>query len=59
MPQLGTLKPGHPGDATIVRIEEGRFDYHDAVGEVLKGDRRFACAGIVLEGKWWDRGPVR
>jgi len=58
MPQLGTLKPGNPGDATIVTIEEGRFDYHDAVGEVLKGDRRLACKGIVLGGKWWDKGPV-
>jgi dihydroorotase len=56
-PELGTLAPGTPGDATIVTIETGRFDYHDAVGEVLTGDRRLACSGIVIGGKWWDKGP--
>ena len=57
-PELGSLAPGTPGDATIVRVETGKFDYFDAVGEVLKGDRRLACGGIVLAGKWWDQGPV-
>lgn len=57
-PELGSLAPGTPGDATIVRVETGKFDYFDAVGEVLKGDRRLNCGGIVLAGKWWDQGPV-
>ncbi|MDP1729927.1 MAG: amidohydrolase/deacetylase family metallohydrolase [Devosia sp.] len=56
-PELGTLAPGTPGDATIVRIENGRFEYVDSLGEVLGGDRRLACTGIVLAGKWWERGP--
>lgn len=56
-PELGTLVPGTPGDATIVRVETGQFDYFDAVGEVLTGDRRLASGGIVLAGKWWNKGP--
>lgn len=56
-PELGTLAIGTPGDATIVQIETGRFDYHDAVGEVLTGDRQLALRGVVIGGKWWNKGP--
>ncbi|MHB1104501.1 MAG: amidohydrolase/deacetylase family metallohydrolase [Devosia sp.] len=56
-PELGTLAPGTPGDATLARIETGQFDYYDAVGEVLASDRQLACAGMVLGGAWWDKGP--
>src|ERR671925_450079 len=39
-PELGSLKPGSAGDATILSIKDGRFDYVDVVGEHLSGDRR-------------------
>ena len=39
-PELGSLKPGSVGDATILTIHEGRFDYVDVVGEHLEGDRK-------------------
>lgn len=55
--ELGTLAPGSAGDATIVRIEEGSFEHRDVLGEVVTGDRRLVCTGIVLGGGWWDRGP--
>src|SRR5205085_12452465 len=32
-PELGSLKPGSVGDATLLRVKEGRFDYVDVVGE--------------------------
>src|SRR4029079_2472830 len=35
--ELGSLKPGSPGDATIMSVQEGRFDYVDVVGEQLTG----------------------
>src|SRR5581483_2003732 len=41
-PELGSLKVGSVGDATIVSIREGRFDYIDVVGEHLMGDRKIA-----------------
>jgi dihydroorotase len=52
-PELGTLKAGSIGDATILSIREGQFDYVDAVGEHMTGDRRIVSEGVVLAGRWW------
>ncbi len=52
-PELGSLKPGCVGDATILSIREGKFDYVDVVGEHLAGDRRIAAEGVVIAGRWW------
>ena len=52
-PELGSLKPGSVGDATILKVKEGRFDYVDVVGEHLDGDRKIASEGVVVAGKWW------
>ncbi len=52
-PELGTLRPGSVGDATILSIKEGRFDYVDAVGEHLIGERKIAAEGVVIAGRWW------
>jgi dihydroorotase len=50
---LGTLRPGARGDATIFTVEEGSYDYVDVVGEVLTGDKKIVASGIVLDGRWW------
>ena len=34
------------GDATILTVKEGRFDYVDAVGEHLTGDRKIVSEGV-------------
>ena len=52
-PELGSLKPGSAGDATILSIKDGSFDYVDVVGEHLTGDKRIISEGVVLKGKWW------
>ena len=52
-PELGTLKAGSAGDATILLIKDGEFDYVDVVGEHLAGTKRIISAGVVLGGKWW------
>jgi dihydroorotase len=52
-PELGSLKPGCVGDATILSVEHGRFDYVDAVGEHLTGDRKIIADGVVIAGHWW------
>jgi dihydroorotase len=52
-PELGTLKPGSAGDATILAVKEGQFDYVDVVGEHMTGDRRIVSEGVVLAGRWW------
>ena len=52
-PELGTLKPGSVGDATILSVRQGQFDYVDVVGEHMIGDRRILSEGVVIAGKWW------
>jgi dihydroorotase len=52
-PELGSLRPGSAGDATILSVQEGRFDYVDVVGEHLEGDRRIVAEAVVLGGRWW------
>jgi dihydroorotase len=51
--EYGSLKVGSLGDATILTVKEGRFDYHDVTGELLVGDRKIVSEGVVLKGKWW------
>jgi dihydroorotase len=52
-PELGTFKPGSVGDATILTIKDGQFDYVDVVGEHMTGDKRIFSEGVVLNGRWW------
>jgi dihydroorotase len=52
-PELGTLKPGSIGDATILSVRSGKFDYVDVVGEHLIGDTRICAEGVVIAGRWW------
>jgi dihydroorotase len=52
-PELGSLRPGSAGDATILSVKDGRFDYVDVVDEHLIGDRRIVSEGVVIAGRWW------
>jgi len=52
-PELGTLKVGSIGDATILSVRSGEFDYVDAVGEHMTGDKRIVSDGVVIAGRWW------
>ena len=52
-PELGSLKPGCVGDATLISIQEGKFDYVDVIGEHLIGDRKIVSEGVVIGGRWW------
>jgi dihydroorotase len=51
--ELGSLKPGSAGDATILSVREGKFDYVDVEGEHLSGDRKIFSEGTVIAGRWW------
>src|SRR6266852_1046842 len=52
-PELGSLKVGSVGDATILSVKSGEFDYVDVVGEHMTGDRRIFSEGVVIAGRWW------
>jgi dihydroorotase len=52
-PGLGTLKIGSIGDATILSVKSGKFDFVDVTGEHMTGDKRIFCEGVVIAGRWW------
>jgi dihydroorotase len=53
-PELASLAPGTTGDATVMRLAEGRFEFEDVNGLRRTGSRRLERAGMVLDGRWWE-----
>lgn len=51
-PELGTFRRGSAGDASILSLETGEFDYVDSVSERLIGKRRLNATGVVLGGNY-------
>jgi dihydroorotase len=58
-PELGSLTPGSVGDASLLRVSEGRFEYEDVVDEVMIGERRIVAEGAVIAGRVWHRATGR
>lgn len=52
-PELGTLKPGSPGDASILSLREGSFPLEDSRGFVETTSERIFADGVVVAGRWW------
>ncbi|MBV8777602.1 MAG: amidohydrolase family protein, partial [Alphaproteobacteria bacterium] len=48
---LGHLAPGAVGDASILDLAEGTFDYRDVLGETRQGRLRLSASGLVVGGK--------
>jgi dihydroorotase len=53
-PELGTFRPGSAGDASILSVEGGAFDYVDSTGERMIGEKKLNARGVVIHGQWWD-----
>jgi dihydroorotase len=53
---IGHLSPGAAGDATVIDLAEGAFEYRDVLGETRKGRSRLKASGLVVNGKWWNAG---
>ncbi|MHC2103907.1 MULTISPECIES: amidohydrolase/deacetylase family metallohydrolase [unclassified Methylobacterium] len=51
--EYGTLKVGALGDATVLSVRDGAFDYVDTRGEHMTGAQRIVSEGVVLRGRWW------
>ncbi len=52
-PELGTLKPGSPGEASIFEVLDAPTQYQDVLGEVITSSTAFKARGLVLQGRWW------
>jgi dihydroorotase len=50
---LGNLRPGAVGDASILELETGEFEYVDVTSECMTGER-LSARGIVLNGRLWE-----
>jgi dihydroorotase len=50
---LGHLAVGAVGDATILDLVEGEFDFRDVLGESRRGRQRLALRGLVVAGRRW------
>jgi len=52
-PDLADLSIGSTGDATVMRLEEGRFTFADVSGQTRTGTQRFALDSVVVAGALW------
>ena len=50
---IGSLQIGAVGDATVLELVEGDFQYRDVLGEVRTGRQQFKTGGLVVAGRWW------
>ncbi len=53
---LGSLRPGSLGDASIIEVRTGAFDYVDSTGATLRGEQKIVAAGVVIRGRLWEPG---
>ena len=54
-PELGTLRRGAAGDATIFTLEAGEHDLRGSGGGMLIAPERIAVSGVVLGGRYLGR----
>ena len=51
--ELGNLRVGSRGDASILNIKKGEFEFFDVEGKKLISNQKICARGVVLGGKWW------
>jgi dihydroorotase len=49
--QIGTLRPGSEGDIAIFDLDEGVFEFKDAVGGIRKGRQKLVSHAVVSRGR--------
>lgn len=52
--ELGTLREGAIGDASVLELQEGEFTYADVMGEEVLGSQKLVAKGCVIGGSWWE-----
>ena len=53
-PDLGTLKPGSPGDASVIALDPIPTILEDVLGETIAHPARLTARGRVMAGIWHD-----
>ena len=49
--ELGTLRVGAMGDAAVLEVHEGEFEYQDSMSIYMTGSKRITCALTVKDGQ--------
>ncbi len=57
-PELGTLQVGSPGDAAVLNIEDGKFEYRDVTNEIFHGKQRMVAEKVIVGGEIWKDKEV-
>ena len=52
-PDLGTLARGGAGDAVVLDLVEGSFEYVDVMGERITGAQRLEVRHVIVGGALW------
>jgi dihydroorotase len=50
---LGHLAVGAVGDASILELVEGEYEFRDVLGEIRRGTRRLVARHLVVAGRPW------
>ena len=50
---LGRLSAGAAGDASVLELVEGQFEYRDVLGDTRRSQQQLAARGLVIGGRWW------
>ena len=58
-PDLADLATGSIGDATVMRLEDGRFTFTDVSGQTRTGRQRFTLNSMVVGGALWHTADRR
>ena len=57
-PDLGDLRPGSTGDATVLDMVDGDFPLTDVTGEVRRVTSKLRLRAMVLGGRLWHEPAV-
>lgn len=56
---VNDFRPGGIGEASVLALERGVFDYVDSTGEHMTGDQRLAASGVIVNGRWSNARSIQ
>ena len=57
-PNIGNLKIGSAADISILKIQQGNFNFFDTTNQKLIGKEKIVVKGVILNGKLWYNNNI-